>query len=62
MKSPQQVLIAGYYGFGNAGDEAILAAMLGDLRALKPGSGPRRSFRRPNLHGIHPPGSLGPMD
>jgi teichuronic acid biosynthesis glycosyltransferase TuaH len=26
------ILIAGYYGFGNVGDEAILSAMLGDLR------------------------------
>ncbi len=32
-----RVLIAGYYGFGNTGDEAILAAMLADLRALEPG-------------------------
>jgi polysaccharide pyruvyl transferase CsaB len=33
----RSILIAGYYGFGNAGDEAILAAMLGELRALRPG-------------------------
>jgi polysaccharide pyruvyl transferase CsaB len=32
----RSILIAGYYGFGNAGDEAILAAMLGELRALRP--------------------------
>lgn len=33
----ERVLICGYYGFGNAGDELILAAMLHDLRALRPG-------------------------
>ncbi|HEY0515470.1 MAG TPA: polysaccharide pyruvyl transferase CsaB [Thermoanaerobaculia bacterium] len=33
---PRSILIAGYYGFGNAGDEAILAAMLRELRALRP--------------------------
>ena len=32
----RSILIAGYYGFGNAGDEAILAAMLGELRVLRP--------------------------
>src|SRR2546426_4700601 len=33
----RKVLIAGYYGFGNAGDEAILTAMLSSMRALRPG-------------------------
>lgn len=32
----RRILIAGYYGYGNAGDEAILAAMLADLRSLRP--------------------------
>jgi len=31
------VFIAGYYGFDNAGDEAILSCMLEHLRALRPG-------------------------
>ena len=35
-RSPR-ILIAGYYGFGNTGDEAILAAMLRDLRSRRPG-------------------------
>jgi polysaccharide pyruvyl transferase CsaB len=30
-----KILIAGYYGFGNVGDEAILSAILTDLRAQR---------------------------
>lgn len=31
---PHSLLIAGYYGFGNTGDETILAAMIADLKSL----------------------------
>ncbi|HUJ77127.1 MAG TPA: polysaccharide pyruvyl transferase family protein, partial [bacterium] len=34
---PKKVLLAGYYGFGNTGDEAILSAILHDLRSLATG-------------------------
>jgi polysaccharide pyruvyl transferase CsaB len=33
---PKKILIAGYFGFGNTGDEAILAATLQNLRRLQP--------------------------
>lgn len=32
---PKKILIAGYYGFKNTGDEAILSAMLSSLRAIR---------------------------
>ncbi len=35
-KSSNSILIAGFYGFGNTGDEAILTAMVTDLRAADP--------------------------
>ncbi|MEP7081614.1 MAG: polysaccharide pyruvyl transferase CsaB [Chloroflexota bacterium] len=31
-----RLVVSGYYGFGNAGDEAILSAMVADLRRLDP--------------------------
>jgi polysaccharide pyruvyl transferase CsaB len=52
----RSLFITGYYGFGNAGDEAILAAMLGELRALRTdleivvGSGDPEGTRE--LHGV----------
>ncbi len=49
-------LIVGYYGAGNAGDEAILEAMLGDLRARIPSLRPIVVSENPTstaaLHGI----------
>jgi hypothetical protein len=32
------ILVSGYYGFGNAGDEAILSSLLADIRDLRPGA------------------------
>src|SRR6266545_877457 len=32
----KRIFMAGYYGFGNAGDEAILASLLDDIRAELP--------------------------
>ncbi len=57
MSSPEKrFLVAGYYGFGNAGDEAILAALLAELRARLPNvrvtvlsGGPERTR---SLHGV----------
>ena len=36
MARIQRILVCGYYGFGNIGDEAILAVLLDDLRAVHP--------------------------
>jgi polysaccharide pyruvyl transferase CsaB len=50
------VVLSGYYGFDNAGDEALLAAIAGTLRELKPeinivvlSASPRRTQE---LHGV----------
>ena len=34
----RRVLVAGYYGFGNTGDEAILAALVAELPRRRPGT------------------------
>lgn len=38
MTSPQRILVCGYYGFANAGDEAILSVLVDDLRRVHPGA------------------------
>ena len=52
-----RIVISGYYGFGNAGDEAVLAAILSALRARLPASrmtvlsaNPTQTRR---LHSVH---------
>ena len=49
-----RLVIAGYYGFANAGDEAILAAMLADLRERLPAGGDHRRLRRSRGHHRRP--------
>ncbi len=36
MREVQRILVCGYYGFANTGDEAILAALITDLRKVHP--------------------------
>ena len=56
MAAILNVLIVGYYGFENAGDEAILRAIVSDLRALHPDIGITAVSGNPagtsELHGI----------
>lgn len=54
-----RIVISGYYGFGNVGDEAVLAAMLSALRARLPASRvtvlsahPAQTRRLHNVHSI----------
>ena len=38
MSSPLNILVCGYYGFANAGDEAILSVLVDDIRSVHPGA------------------------
>ena len=55
-----KLVISGYYGFGNAGDEAMLSAMVEALRALEPtltitviSGNPADTRRRYNVSAVH---------
>ena len=55
-----KLVISGYYGFGNAGDEAMLSAMVSALRALDPtlsitviSGNPADTRRRYNVFAVH---------
>ncbi len=54
-----RIVVSGYYGFGNVGDEAVLAAMLGAIRARLPAArltvlsaNPAQTRRLHNVHSI----------
>lgn len=55
-----KLVISGYYGFGNAGDEAMLSAMVGALRSLDPAvcivvisGNPADTRRRHGVEAVH---------
>ncbi len=65
-----RVVVSGYYGFGNVGDEAVLAAMLGPLRTRLPEARISVLSARPaatrRLHNVHSvprtsPGMIGAL-
>jgi len=59
-KKPPSIVISGYYGFGNAGDEAILSAMIASIRQFMPEASihvisrnPRWTIREHGVHSMH---------
>ncbi len=60
MGKPQRVCICGSYGIGNSGDEAILSAIIEDIRSVTPNADITVMSRRPKItkavqrvHAIH---------
>ena len=45
-----RVLLSGYYGFGNLGDEALLEVIVGRMRARFPGAADRSAFGVARAH------------
>lgn len=61
VEAPTTVLVIGYYGAGNLGDEAVLAALVGgvravcpDVRLIVPGENPRQLASRHEVESFAP--------
>ncbi|HZD22511.1 MAG TPA: hypothetical protein VE569_03815, partial [Acidimicrobiia bacterium] len=56
MSEIRRILVCGYYGFANTGDEAILATLLTEIREVHPGASVTVLSGRPSAtatdHGV----------